>query len=304
MKFFFLLVILSIQISSVYSWGATGHMVIGQLAWNMLTEESQNILQKFLGNNASVTLATIAPLPDAYRYTPQGNWSEPCHFCNLPKNATNFTMQYCPGFCVVKSIGNYTKRLKEDLTHPFQCNFNTSYEPCALEFLTHFVGDVHQPLHVSYLYDLGGNDVKVEFFGTQTNLHHVWDTNMIDWWMYKGNWTDLVQNLTELIQSEPSIIKQYLSQMNPIDWADESFQYVLHDVYNYNPEKSNQEKDDIQILNQRKNEQKDPKSVKIQSDEPDLKWVYYNHNIPIVQQRLVAAGVRLGHLLNTICSSI
>jgi len=253
MKFLVLSILVISQVSFVCGWGATGHMIIGQLAWNMLSDDTQNILQKFIGTNASITLASIAPLPDDYRYTPQGNWSEPCHFCDLPKNATNFTMQYCPKFCVVKSIGNYTKRLKEDLSNPFQCDYTLGVEPCALEFLTHFVGDVHQPLHVSYTYDKGGNDVAVDFFGTQTNLHHVWDTSMIDWWMYQGNWTDLVQNLTDIIQNEPNMIKKYLAQMDPLRWADESFQYVLNDVYNYDPEHPKAEAhSETQFLDQRK----------------------------------------------------
>jgi len=305
MKFVLLSFVLAIQIPALIAWGALGHMVVGQLGWNMLSTENQNLIYKFLGNNA--TLAEIAPLPDDYRYTPQGNWSEPCHFCNLPRNATNFTMAYCPQFCVVKSITNYTQILTSEVRNPFQCNFDTNFEPCALEFLTHFVGDVHQPLHVSYAYDLGGNDVKVEFFGTQTNLHHVWDTNMIDWWIYKGNWTDLVANLTDVIQNNPNIVKEYLKTMNPIDWADESFQYVLNDVYVYSEgdESDIHARDREQFLSNRKDKKKSNPvgSIHITDAEPDLKWWYYNHNMPIVMERLTAAGVRLGHLLNTICDS-
>jgi len=307
MKVFLFAVILAIQIPAFVAWGATGHMVIAQIGWNMLSTENQNILYKFLGNNA--TLAEIAPLPDDYRYTPQGNWSEPCHFCNLPKGATNFTMDYCPHFCVVKSIANYTERLIKEISNPFECNFNTSYEPCALEFLVHFVGDVHQPLHVGYGYDLGGNTVKVEFMGTQTNLHHVWDTNMIDWWMYQGNWTDLVENLTSIIQQNPDIVKKYLHKTEPISWADESFHYVLTDVYNYNGGQEETEvnpRDLEQYLSNRKTQKKPHNpigNIEITDDEPNLRWWYYNHNLPIVQQRLIAAGVRLGYLLTTICDS-
>ena len=49
----------------------------------------------------------------------------------------------------------------------------------ALKFVVHFVADVHQPLHVGYKSDRGGNDVAVEFFNQKTNLHRVWDTMIL-----------------------------------------------------------------------------------------------------------------------------
>jgi hypothetical protein len=49
----------------------------------------------------------------------------------------------------------------------------------ALKYIVHFVGDAHQPLHVSNNLDRGGNDLPVVFMGLQTNLHAVWDTSII-----------------------------------------------------------------------------------------------------------------------------
>ena len=50
----------------------------------------------------------------------------------------------------------------------------------ALKFIVHIVGDVHQPLHAGNGEDRGGNDVKVRWFGDETNLHSVWDSRLID----------------------------------------------------------------------------------------------------------------------------
>jgi len=49
----------------------------------------------------------------------------------------------------------------------------------ALKFLVHFVGDLHQPLHAIDDHDLGGNKVRVTFFGQPMNLHAVWDSGLI-----------------------------------------------------------------------------------------------------------------------------
>ena len=43
----------------------------------------------------------------------------------------------------------------------------------SLMFLAHFVGDVHQPLHVGYEDDEGGNTIVVHWYRRKTNLHHV-----------------------------------------------------------------------------------------------------------------------------------
>ena len=40
-----------------------------------------------------------------------------------------------------------------------------------------FLGDIHQPLHNENL-NIGGNGIAVNFSGTITNLHHVWDSSI------------------------------------------------------------------------------------------------------------------------------
>jgi hypothetical protein len=50
----------------------------------------------------------------------------------------------------------------------------------ALRFIIHIVGDLAQPLHVGNGKDRGGNDVKVTFFGKPTNLHALWDSDLVD----------------------------------------------------------------------------------------------------------------------------
>jgi len=49
----------------------------------------------------------------------------------------------------------------------------------APKWVVHFVVDLHQPLH-AIADDRGRNDVIVQFNGRQTNLHRLWDGDMID----------------------------------------------------------------------------------------------------------------------------
>jgi len=277
------LCILCNEVAKINAWGEEGHKIIAQIAWDRLTNNAQNIADEFLGSDS---LPDVAPLPDDYDHTDQGKWSEPCHFCNLPKDATNFTMDYCPGFCVVKSIQNYTNILTNEQSSPFQCDYDLGVEPCALEFIVHYVGDVHQPLHVSYAYDRGGNDVKVSFYGEDTNLHAVWDDKIIQRW--NSDYSSATTELEDMIENEPALVQQYLSRMNPITWADESFAYVLSTCYNFTDS-------DLGLFDA------DGLSEDfLPKQDPQLGDAYYNRNLPIVKQRLIAGGVRLAALLDTI----
>jgi nuclease S1 len=50
----------------------------------------------------------------------------------------------------------------------------------ALRFVVHLVGDLHQPLHVGDNHDRGGNDTQVRWFNRGSNMHRVWDSDIID----------------------------------------------------------------------------------------------------------------------------
>jgi len=274
MKVTLLLAILAISlcITSTQGWGEQGHKIVADIALSMLNSQALSNSNLYTG---SKTLPDIAPLPDIYDHTSEGAWSEPCHFVNLDKDETEFNeTRDCPSFCVVKSIQNYTSILSTETGSPTPCDYDKTVEPCPLEFLVHFVGDVHQPLHVSYGSDRGGNEVKVTFFGTKTDLHAVWDTGIITHW--KKDWTEASAALQAMIQQEPDLVKQYESDTDPRDWANESFQYVRTVCYNFTTPS-----DGV----------------------PKLGEVYYDDNLPIIQQRLIAAGVRLAVVLNTVLNN-
>lgn len=62
-------------------------------------------------------------------------------------------------------------------------------------FITHFVGDLHQPLHTGLYSDRGGNDVVVQFFGEETNLHALWDIHLVS--RIVSDWQDYAKEQAE-----------------------------------------------------------------------------------------------------------
>jgi len=246
------------------AWGEEGHKIVAQIANDRLTSTAAGVVAQFLG---SQTMMDVAPDPDDYDHSPAGRWSAPCHYCNLPRGATSFSMQLdCQGFCVAKSIGNYTNILSTTQSQPSACQFAYGDEPCALVFMIHFMGDIHQPLHVGWGDDEGGNTVEVTWFGSPTNLHEVWDDKIIERWNSDQN--SAVQELEQWISTNAAQVAQWQQTMDPVAIADESFAYVRNAVYNFTSKA--------------------------------LSTEYYNQHLPIVKLRLAAAGVRLAQALNTI----
>jgi hypothetical protein len=97
----------------------------------------------------------------------------------------------------------------------------------ALQFLLHFVGDVHQPLHAADHHDRGGNGIRVRAAGSAAGtLHHYWDTVFVG---RLGPGPDAVA--ADLIAgiSEPQ--RRAWSSGTPADWAEESFALAKAQVY-------------------------------------------------------------------------
>ena len=131
--------------------------------------------------------------------------------------------------------------------------------------MVHLVGDLHQPLHTGREEDWGGNKIKVNFKGRKgaenwTNLHDLWDAGIID--DYKMSYTEYADKLEN--QFKDTLIQQG----NPIVWARESHSYV-------------------------------PKIYETK-DGSYLSYDYVYENLPIIDERLYFAGIRLGNLLNDI----
>ncbi|WKN44692.1 S1/P1 nuclease [Tunicatimonas pelagia] len=134
-----------------------------------------------------------------------------------------------------------------------------------LKILVHLVGDLHQPLHIGKGDDRGGNDVRVRWMyePDSSNLHRVWDSDMLN--AKQLSYTELATHLNryvtpELVSETQSV---YMEQ-----WLDEAVELrgAVYDV----------------------------------PDDKRLGYEYMYHNWPIVEQRLLLAGLRLASILNDI----
>ena len=99
----------------------------------------------------------------------------------------------------------------------------------ALRILVHIVGDMHQPMHMGHLSDLGGNKTPVKFFDRDTNLHSIWDGSLMNSghaWSYT-EWADQLDRLSP----EEQLVE---TAGNVDDWARQTYDIATR-VSNYFP---------------------------------------------------------------------
>lgn len=242
------------------SWGFLGHKTIGQIAETHLTPQAKASVQALLGNQ---NLADVASWADEVRgsdpaYRRTASW----HFINVPPGLT--FEQFKDQVSNSDKPNVYTALLDQEniLKNPAS---TADQKIVALKFIVHFVGDIHQPMHVSRAEDKGGNTIQVNFLGHSTNLHSLWDTGLLE---HDAN--DAATLAAKYDHPTEAQIKKW--QNDPqIRWAWESYQ-ISGKLY-----------EDIDAMNSR-----------------SLDESYYNDHISIVRQRIEQAGIRLAGLLNTL----
>lgn len=171
-----LVILLSSMISiQAWSWGALGHKTSARIAWSILDRETQNKVTAILNGGSITDAATWA---DAAR--PNQEWRHTIwyHFEKAPDNVTylqNLERQSDK----YRKLGGLIEALyiSEDI---FNDSTATRIDrENAMKFVIHFVADIHQPLHTGRVEDNSGNKIPVKWMGFDTNLHSVWDSQMI-----------------------------------------------------------------------------------------------------------------------------
>src|SRR5262249_40785687 len=147
--------------------------------------------------------------------------ADPLHYVNIPLRATTYIpARHCPnGRCIVAAI-EHDRRVLADP----KASRDARAE--ALRFLIHFMGDLHQPLHDADNHDRGGSQRLVTFVGHETNLHKVWDGELID-----SLGVDQETYFTGLRARMESVDIAGLERGTVADWAMEGHRIAVEDAY-------------------------------------------------------------------------
>lgn len=262
------------------AWGNDGHRIVGDIAWRFLKPKAKEAVQEYLTDQNCATLADAATWPDTYaRRFKKYDYLKPVHYVDLNPTAGSYVQSRdCVRGCVVTAIEKYSAILGSD-----DENVTWKAHQQALYLVAHFVGDIHQPLHVAHPDMHGGNSTMVLFFGELAKAHWVWDTGLIgkleqpvtppterdDDSVDEVLWEDLAYSLSSEIAPEQA--KAWQGAASAKEWANESLTISKQTAFL----KTN--------------------------DAVDQSYVA-SHGA-IVRQQLQKAGVRLAALLNRVLGS-
>jgi len=258
MKSFILTVVfllsLNFGFSNNYDWGQTGHRTTGEIADNYLSKKARKQIKKLLHGKS---LAFVSTFGDEIKSDPKYREFGPWHYVNLPEGETKYSIENAnPDGDLLMAIKKCVEVLKDK-------NSSRENKEFYLKMLVHFIGDLHQPLHTGRGKDKGGNDIQVRWFGEGTNLHRVWDSDMLG--SYDMSYSELAQNTKDLSEMEQKKITSGSFE----DWMYES-KALSEKVY---------------------------ASVEVGEK---LSYKYMYDWFPVVREQLQKGGLRLASVLNEI----
>lgn len=206
-------------ISPALAWGPEGHRIVAYIAASELTPKARAGVAALLGGDAAAEMARVSTWADEIRRDRPD--TAPWHYVNIPIGSSGYNAaRDCPqADCVVGQI-------ERDIRIVGDPSIAKSVRAEALKFLIHFVGDVHQPLHAANNHDRGGNAVHVILDGERTNLHAVWDHDVI-----------------EALGTDPEVVARRMERditlterrrwaaSSPAAWANGAFKIASQQIY-------------------------------------------------------------------------
>lgn len=154
---------------SAQAWGADGHRLIAELAEARLSRDARAEIERLLAAEQGASLISISTWADEIRVPASAR----LHYLNTPPGPCSYERQRdcADGRCVVEAIERNVAVLRTKASDAERL--------VALKYVVHLIGDVHQPLHLGMREDKGGNLAQVQAFGRGSNLHKVWDSELI-----------------------------------------------------------------------------------------------------------------------------
>ena len=239
---------------SAFAWSQKGHDTVAYIAEKHLTEAAADSVAALLDGKSPVYWANWL---DNASHTPEYAYTKTWHYKNIDADVK---YEDAP----LHEKGDVVTAVREQIAILADSASTRDQKVLALKILIHCVGDMHQPMHMGHLSDLGGNQTKVEYFGRPANLHSIWDGSIMNSghaWTYT-EWQHQLDRLTP---------EQEAAEMagNIDDWAKQTLEIATR-VYDYFPV-----------------------GKKVSYNEV-ADWT------PVIEQQVLRGGLRLARILNAI----
>lgn len=202
---------------SSHAWNAAGHQLMSAISWDLMTPKQQNYWVDILKHHPRFKQDFEQNIPKQVKRNPHylnewifrqaARWSDlprnfhsglkekyhhgPWHYINYPlyldkKVYTKFLNLNTKFKGRLDNKLNSIQALKGNLAILSKQGATKKQKAIALCWVLHLVGDSHQPLHSTALFDKryfpkgdrGGNLIKIKGQGRVTNLHWYWDSRL------------------------------------------------------------------------------------------------------------------------------
>lgn len=241
-------------------WGPNGHRIVGEIADSYLSKKAKAAIREILGDES---VAMTSNWADFIKSDSTYNYLSTWHYLNFKQGKTQAEFN---SFLQTDTATDAWTKMKFLIAELKNKQLPLATKQLYLRMLIHICGDIHQPLHVGQFEDRGGNNIRVQWFGENTNLHSLWDEKLIEF--QKLSYTEFVKSINHTTKD---LRKQWQTQPMQ-DWFYES--YVLAGkLY-----------------------------ASITQPEQKLSFRYNFDYVNILNQQLLKGGVRLAGLLNEIFS--
>lgn len=229
-----------------YAWGPRGHKIVAQIAKKYLDPAVLDSVESYLDG---ISMEKASYWMDEVVMNQSYDFMQPWHFVAIEVDKT-YVKTKNPD--VVNVLENVIKTIRNKKTSRKEMFL-------SLKVLIHLIGDIHQPLHCGFAKDKGGATIKLRFFFKTTDLHQVWDSEMLE---YQGITTEDCLRLASNFTRKDIGLYQKTDVMK---WMEES-RALLSYAYDF-------------------------KGTKL-GDE------YVDKASPIIKMQLIKAGLRLAEVLN------
>ncbi|MCL2098554.1 MAG: S1/P1 nuclease [Bacteroidales bacterium] len=203
------------------AWGATAHRAIGEMSESLLTDKAKKEVTAIFGNSS---VAMMSIWGDMVRSDTLYDYARTWHYTNLDAELTReafdtLSVKQNSGEAVYQAM-TLTAYLKQN---PNDTNM--------LKMLVHIVQDMHCPMHLGRLEDLGGNRIPIKWFERNTNLHSLWDDIFVDF--QKLSYTEYAAHLQRVYPLQEVVFDGNNAII--LDWAWETYQttQIVYDSHTY-----------------------------------------------------------------------
>jgi hypothetical protein len=280
LKKLILTLLLALMPSQAFAWWDYGHRTVARIALMEVSPASRAEIARLLRyapqldtptcpaqtlEDASVWPDCIRGMGDRFSYT------APWHYQNVNVCRPFDLKGPCAnGNCVSAQIERQTRLLKDR-------KLPARERLAALAFLTHFVGDMHQPMHAGDRGDLGGNRFPAFYSAIRSNLHAIWDG-----YLAERAISTPASEARGLLSEVPAAERRAIAAGTVAEWAEEAWQVSRDSAYGG-------------ILTDPCADQPPQPPVLGQDKIREL--------IPVVRRQVLRGGLRLGRLLDEALSS-